>query len=314
MFKLLSETDKKQFHHYYRNSDLFRQWSGILCQLEREIGEMDAVSLWFLAERNLQRLRNLQQYRDEDIPYIYNELIDICRVFVRGTETIERTQDEAERSAITVMCVILTSLMNAVEKGHEDEDFDNKAMCVAIARLLQENKYFNMLMDTFFARKTGNDGLKVVITPSDPMLEKTVLENMDEEAKKDIKQMVANVIDHTQGLKTLFNNYWEVWKLLWKDICSDSEMIQLLKNIEPRGNEWGFNQKMVCNVIGIFKENTIKADVSFNAINNDLCSTNVRSYLSKHAEYNGSNSVFNREQHDFIKKLIEKQVLSINAK
>ena len=150
MLKLLSETEIKQFRHRFRNSDLFRQWSGILCQLEREAGEMDAVSLWFHAESYLQRLRNLQQYRDEEIPYIYNELIEKCQGFVKGTESIKRTQVEAERSAITIMCVMLTSLMNAVKKGHEDEDFNNKAICVAIARLLQKNRYFSIYLILIF--------------------------------------------------------------------------------------------------------------------------------------------------------------------
>lgn len=310
MLKLLSETGQKQFHHRYRNSDLFRQWSGILCQLEREAGEMDTVSLWFLAESCLQRLRNLQQYRDEDIPYIYNELIEKCRVFIRDTENIERSQDEAERSAITVMCVMLTSLMNAVEKGHEDEDFDNKAMCVAIARLLHANSYYTMLMDTFFARKTGNDGKKVIITPSDPMLQRTILEDMDDEAKMEIEQMVKTVISHTQGLRTLLGKYWTVWQPLWHDICTDSEMILMMKNKEPRTTEWGINQKMVLNVVGMFK-NYAKLTESVQNINNLLCSQNMRSYISNHADFGSSNTVFTSDQHDRIKQLIEKHVLSM---
>ncbi len=310
MLKILSEKEQKQFHHRYRNNDLFRQWSGILCQLEREAGEMDAVSLWFLAESCLQRLRNLQQYRDEDIPYIYNELIDKCSVFVRGAESIERSQDEAERSAITVMCVMLTSLMNAVEKGHEDEEFDNKAMCVAIARLLQENGYYTMLMHAFFARKTGNDGKKVIITPSDPMKERTILEHMDEEAKREIDQMVKTVIVRTQGLKTLFSKYWTVWQPLWHDICSDSEMILMMKKKEPRTSDWDINQKMVCNVVGMFKSYA-KLTESVQKINDLLCSQNMRSYISNHVDFGSANTVFTSEQHDRIKKMIEKYVLSM---
>lgn len=311
MIKLLSEIERKQIHHRYRNNDLFRQWSGILCQLEREAGEMDAVSLWFYAEKCLQQLRNLQQYRDEEIPYIYNELITQCGIFAKDTESINRTQDEAERSAVTVMCVMLTSLMNAVEKGHENEDFNNKAMCVAIDRLLQKNRYYAMLMDTFFGRKTGNDGQEVVITPSDPMLEKTISEYMDEEAKQEICQMVENVVTRTRGLKSLFNKHWEVWQPVWHDICSDSEMMLMMKNKEPRTTDWGINQKMVCNVVGLFKEMTIKSTVSIQKINDVLSSTNVRSYVSNHADYGGTNSVFNREQHDRIKQLIEKRILSM---
>ncbi len=313
MIKLLSETEQKRIHHRYRNNDLFRQWSGILCQLEREAGEMDAVSLWYHAERYLQRLRNLQQYRDEEIPYIYNDLFTQCSIFAKGTEEISRNKDEAQRTAITIMCVILTSLMNAVEKGYENEDFNNKPMCVAIVRLLQENRYYTMLMNAFFGRKTGNDGKKVVITPSDPMLEKTISEDMDDEAKQDIEQVVETVVSRTQRLKVLFNEYWDAWKPLWYDICSDSEMILIINNKEPRTTDWGINQKMVCNVVGMFRDMTIESKVSYIKINKMLCSTNVRSYISNHADYTGSNSVFNSEQHDRIKQLIEKHILSIKS-
>ena len=72
MLELLSVTEQHRLHHRYRNSGLFRQWSGILCQLEREVGEMDAVNLWLLAEKCLQRLREIQKYRDEEIPYRYD--------------------------------------------------------------------------------------------------------------------------------------------------------------------------------------------------------------------------------------------------
>ena len=310
MLKLLSDTEQKQFHHRYRNNDLFRQWSGILCQLEREAGEMDAVSLWFHAESYLQRLRNLQQYRDEEIPYIFNELIEKCRVFAKGTESIERSQDEANRSAITVMCVMLTSLMNSVEKGHEYEDFNNKAMCVAITGLLQNNRYFNLLINTLLARKIGNDGKEVVITPSDPMLGNTITEDMDEVAKEEIEQMVKTVISHTQKLKTAFNEYWMVWQPLWHDICLDPEMILMMKKKEPRTTDWGVNQKMVLNVVGMFKNYT-KLTASIKNINDLLCSQNMRSYITNHADYSSTNTVFTSEQHDRIRQLIEKHVLSM---
>ena len=163
MVKILSEEERRKFHHRYRNDDVFRQWSGILCQLERESKEIDSISIWFLAQKCLDRLRDIKRYRDEEIPYIYNDLIKECGVLLEGEERNLRHPDYAERTAITVMCIMLTSLMNAVEKGHEDEDFDNKAMCVAIDRLLHDSKYYAFLMDTFFSRNIGNDGKKIII-------------------------------------------------------------------------------------------------------------------------------------------------------
>ena len=304
MLELLSVTEQRKLHHRYRNSGLFRQWSGILCQLEREVGEMDAVNLWLLAEKCLQRLREIQKYRDEEIPYIYNELMALCTVFQKDDETIKRSQEEAERSAVTVMCVILTSLINAVEKGHETEDFDNKAMCVAIDRLLQRNTYYAMLMNTFFSRKTGNDGKQVVITPCDPMVATSVLESMDEIAKQEMEDMKRRVLEITNGLRVYFKQDWDAWTSVWNDICLDAELLQLLSIINPRKNAWGLNEKMICNVIGIFLE---AFEYKFPIIKiNDAMSPpkNRRDYISNHGKNGGSSAVFSDEQHSKVENII----------
>ena len=195
---------------------------------------MDAVSLWSLAEKCLNRLRDIQQYRDEDIPYIYNDLLNHCSVFVKGNENISRSRQETERTAITVMCVMLTSLMNAVEKGNEYEDFDNKAICVSIDRLLQDHPYYTMLMNAFFRRRTGNDGKKVVIAPSDPMDNSAILESMDDKAKQDMEAMKTRVLELTKGLKVYFKEKWNAWVSVWDEICKNTEFMQLLSSVDPK--------------------------------------------------------------------------------
>ena len=304
MLKLLSVAERRKLHHRYRNSDLFRQWSGILCQLEREVGEMDAVTLWLLSEKCLQRLREIKQYRDEDIPYIYNELMTLCATFHKGDETIKRSQEEAERSAVTVMCVMLTSLMNAVEKGHETEDFDNKAMCVAIDRLLQRKTYYAMLMNAFFSRKTGNDGKKVVIAPCDPMAAASILESMDEAAKQEMEDMKRSVLDITNGLRVYFKQNWDAWTSIWNDICMDVELMQLLSTKDPSKNDWGLNEKMICNVIGMFLEAfDYKNHVS--KVNDVMApKKNRRDYISNHGKNGGSSAVFSDEQHTKVENII----------
>ena len=303
--KLLTPDEQRTLHHRYKQSDLYRQWSPILATLQRQYNEADAQTLWHVAEQQIVRLRSEQAFREQEIAPIYNELLGDCLKF----DATERTKEQAGRTASTVMCIVLTMLMNAVEKGHEEECFDNEPMCMAIMDILSGDVFFQGLMNLFFKRSTGYDGKKVVITPSDPMLEKTIFESMDEVAKEEIQQMVKNVVSRTQGLKTHFGDYWKAWEPLWQDICADSQFVLLMKNEEPRTTDWGMNQKMVCNVVGMFKDQT-KLTVSIKAINDVLTSTNVRSYISNHADYGGTNTVFTREQHDRIKQLIEKHVLS----
>lgn len=303
--KILKPDEQHTLHHRYKNSDLYRQWSPILAMLQRKYNEADAQTLWHVAEQQIVRLRSEQTFREQEISPIYNELLEDCQKF-DGTE---RTKPQARQTASTVMCIMLTMLMNAVEKDHEDEFFNNEPMCMAIMDILSGDKFFKGLMDMFFKRTIGYDGQKVVIAPSDPMQEKTIFESMDEVAKDEIQQMVKNVVSRTQGLKTHFGDYWKAWEPLWQDICADSQFMLLMKKKEPRQNDWGMNQKMVCNVVGMFKDYT-KLTASIKNLNDVFCRTNVRSYISNHADYGSANTVFNREQHDRIKQLIENHVLS----
>ena len=303
--KILKPDEQHTLHHRYKNSDLYRQWSPILAMLQRKYNEADAQTLWYVAEQQIVRLRSEQVFREQEISPIYNELLEDCLKF-DGTE---RTKLQARRTASTVMCIMLTMLMNAVEKGHEEESFNNEPMCMAIMDVLSGDVFFQYLMNLFFKRTTGYDGKKVVITPSDPMLEETIYESMDEVAREEIQQMVKNVMSHTQGLKIHFGDYWKAWEPLWQDICADSQFVLLMKKDEPRKNDWGMNQKMVCNVVGMFREYT-KLDVSIKNLNDVFCRTNVRIYISNHVDYGSTNTVFTREQHDRIKQLIEKHVLS----
>lgn len=304
MIKILSDADQRTFHHRYRNSDLFRQWSGILCKLEREAKEIDAITLWYYADKCLERLREIKQYRDDEIPFIFRDLIKECGAIVRDGEIINRHPDKAERSAITIMCIMLTSLMNAVERGHEAEDFDNKAMCVAIDRLLYRNSYYESLMEEFFNRKIGNDGKKVVIKPCDPMNEASIIENMDETAKQEMEKMKNKVLNITNGLRVYFKNDWDAWISVWGDICLDTELMQLLSTIDPKDNKWQLNEKMICNVIGMFLEKfEYKKHVS--KVNNVLApEKNRRDYISNHGKNGGSSAVFSEEQHSKVESII----------
>lgn len=307
--KLLSLTDRNTLYHRYVQSDLYRQWAPILSMLQRKFDEADPASLWYVAERQIVRLRGEQSFREQDIAPIYSELLSDCQKFDEST----RSKEQARRTASTVMCIVLTMLMNAVEKGHEEERFDNEPMCMAVLDILVSDTYFQGLMNLFFKRNTGYDGQKVVIAPGDPMLEKTLFESMDEVAKEEIGQMAKTVVSHTQGLAAVFKSNWTHWEPLWKDILADTQMLQMIKNVEPQRNEWGFNQKMVCNVVGMFR-NKIGLSVSDKALNDAICTKNVRSYISKHADYDGNDSVFSREQHERIFQLIEKNALSTKNK
>ena len=84
MIKQLSREEQDRLHHRYRESDLFRQWSPLLCRLEWELQELDGISLWWEADKALQQLRQTQKNRDEMIPHIFRRLLsDFRRVKMR---------------------------------------------------------------------------------------------------------------------------------------------------------------------------------------------------------------------------------------
>jgi len=303
--KLLTLNEQRTLHHRYKQNDLYRQWSPILAMLQRKYDEADAQTLWHQAELQIIRLRGEKTFREQEIAPVYNELLADSQKF----DEAPRSDEQAQRTAATVMCILLTELMNAVEKGHEEETFDNEPMCMAILDILLNDPFPQSLMKLFFERNEGYDGQKVVIKPGDPMLEKTLFESMDEVAQEEIQLMVDAIINHTLGLKAILKDDWTQWESLWQDILADTQMMLLIKEIEPNRNSWGFNQKMVCNVIGIYKDKT-KLPVSIKALGDAISPINVRSYISNPADFEGSDSVFNREQYGWIKQLIEKRLLS----
>jgi hypothetical protein len=309
MARLFDTDEQHSLHHRYKQGDLFRQWAPILAMLARKNGEMDATAIWFLAERQVTRLREETAYREQEIPPMFNELVADCRTLVgTGARTVERSGAEALRSAVTVMCVVLTMLMNSVEKGHEEEGFGNEPICMAIMDILAQDAYFQQLMKLFFSRRTGYDGREVVITPSDPMTHNDPTANMDETAREETARTRRTVLTLTEGLKVHFDKGerkgWDRWESVWNDICTDTELMSLLKEKNPRTSDWDVNEKMVCNVLGMFLE--IMDYRNSVSIANGLLQPpkNRRDYISSHDSNGGSSAVLSKGLHQRVEAII----------
>lgn len=306
MIKQLSAEEQESLHRRYRNNDIFRHWSPLLCRMEWEMQELDLVTLWSEVENSLNELRTEKEHREEMIQYIFGRLMkDFRTVQDEFGEKHIRTVEQAECSAVTVMCIVLTMLMNAVENGHEEEAFANQPMCVAITAWLRSHPHFQYLMKDFFSRKMGFDGKKVVFTPSDPMNIQSQLDNMAEELRKEVEGMTQKSIDHTGSLEKYFVEHWDTWKELWRELCMDHEMLQLMQTVNPNKNEWGINQKMICNVIGLFIHKA-KIEVSTVDVNRQLSDKQLSSYLRNHKAYGTSDCALNKQQHKKIEDTIDR--------
>ena len=222
-----------------------------------------------------------------------------------GSAKMTCTPSQIRLFAGAVMGIIYTSLMNAVEKGHEEEDFDNAPICVAILDTMQDNGFFDALLNKFFVRKKGFDGKKVVISSYDPMTLAPSLDDLTGESQQEVETMYNRFIELTLGIKTVIGiEPWSLWEKLCMQMCLDGELRLRLKQIEPRNNEWGMNQKMVCNVLGLFLT-TNQLHNMISGINNAISNKNLRSYISNHQAYDSNPCALTREQHERIKQMLQ---------
>jgi hypothetical protein len=284
--RILTPEERNTCYGHYRNNDLFRHFLPILNEIGRHVTGVDAISLWFNAEQVLQRLRSAIGFRDTEMDFLHAEMAG----------------ENDGKTLTTLMFVVFIRLANAAENGHATTA--NDSICMAILRLYGNDALFLKLKEAFFRYMIGNDGKKVVIAPSDPMTQISSLDDMDHVAKEEMKAYVQKVIDLTQPLRVYLKERWEGWHALWTNICMDAELLHLLKETNPNRNDWGLNQKMICNVVGICVNHKI-AEASINALNKALTPKQVSSYISQPKDFGGNNSALTKEQYEKVEAMIK---------
>ncbi len=304
MIEQLSLIDEESLHHSYRRNDLFRHWSPILSRLERENDEINPCVLWSLAVKFIQRLRDEKEYRDELVDLEYNHLIKESYVVLLQSKTyFQRSGQLAERTAITVMCIVLTLLMNAVEKGKEDESFNNRPICLAIVTMLCGHPYFVDLMDTFFKKKIDNNGKEIEFKPCDPLIEGFDIDNMDETAKTERDEMLEFITNHAQPIQSMITPQWDSFVEVWRQILLLPNFLRKMREENPRKSQWGINVKMFCNVLGIFHD-ICNNSVSVVRLDRILFARSQKSYISNHSYNAGSDTTLTKEEHQQIEQII----------
>lgn len=284
--KRLNAEERSKYHGFFRKNDLFRHWHPILSTKEKNITKIDAISLWHNADNILDSLRTTESSRDEMIVFIHSEL-------ARETD---------EQIVACLMAIVLTRLMNAAQEGHEEEHIPNDAVCIRILEFYEKDLFFKSLMEEFFFHKHDYDGNKIVIAPSDPMTQKKSFDDFDNNKIEDIRTFYNKVMELTGGLKRLFED-WGKWEGLWMQICMDAELANRLSEVNPRNNEWHLNQKLICNVVGIFID-LMQIQATTAQVNRLLSTKQISSYISQPKDFYGSNSALTREQYNKIESMI----------
>jgi len=289
---LLPHEQQNTLRHRYLNDDLFRHWSLILSRLERTEKELNPVSVWYEADRLLQRLQDAGQYGDAEIPFMLTELLEA----------------HGHTVALTLLTVLFTRLANAAESAETSDENRHKPLCIAILREISREPVFEQLIMLFESQKLDNHGKKVFIQSTDPMDAAATRAAMDQTANQEMEAMINKVLNLTQGLKVHFKEHWKAWQEVWTAICMDAELMQLLSAKDPADNDWGLNEKMVCNVIGIFIEAC--GYKRFVSTANSVLSPekNRRDYISSHGRNGGSSAAFSAEQHLWVEKTIKDRI------
>ena len=296
-FERFSEEKLTSLRALYRGDDLFRTWTWLLCLLEQQLNGLNAVEVWSETEMIRQKLSEIKEHRDNEVEFLYGDLVK---------------RHQSESTAIIILTVLFTQMCDAAPDEEDDaaERNPNRAVCTVLARLLMHHAnrpFFEKLIAAYKSRRYDNEGNKIILPITDYMEVKSPLELMDEEAKVKVERWVEEIEKLTRGIRGFLNIDWDVYKYIWRNICAEQEISLLLNEIQPRGNKWGYNLKLVANVLGIlhtipYGENVV-LEGSIQAIS-DAVGVNVRAYIGNHADFGSSNTTLTKEMHAKIKQFI----------
>lgn len=296
-FERFSEEKIVSLRGRYRGDDLFRTWTWLLCLLEQQLNGLNAVEIWSETEMICQKLSEIKEHRDNEVEFLYGDLVK---------------RHQSESTAIIILTVLFTQMCDAAPDAEDDaaERNPNRAVCTVLARLLMNpanRPFFEKLIAEYKRRRYDNEGNKIILPITDYLNVKSPLELMDEEAKAKVEKWVEEIENRTLRIRYFLNIDWDVYKNIWRNICTEQEISLLLTREQPRNNKWGFNLKLVANVLGILRaipyDGKFVLEGSIQAIS-DAVGLNVRAYIANHADFGTSNTTLTKEMHAKIKQII----------
>lgn len=296
-FERFSEEKNASLRGRYRGDDLFRTWTWLLCLLEQQLNGLNAVEIWSETEMICQKLSEIKEHRDNEVEFLYGDLVK---------------RHQSESTAIIILTVLFTQMCDAAPDAEDDaaERNPNRAVCTVLARLLMNpanRPFFEKLIAEYKRRRYDNEGNKIILPITDYLNVKSPLELMDEEAKAKVEKWVEEIENRALRIRYFLNIDWDVYKNIWRNICTEQEISLLLKKEQPRNNKWGFNLKLVANVLGILRaipyDGKFVLEGSIQAIS-DAVGLNVRAYIANHADFGTSNTTLTKEMHAKIKQII----------
>lgn len=308
MFRRFTDKKLDSLRARYRGDDLFRIWVPVLCLQEQQHAELNAVEVWSEAEEICRQLADISEHRDTEAEFLLTWLTDRHTAWqqAEGSGVTLRGKEPGLRTALLILTVLFTQLADASPDTAPDAADRNphRALCRVLARILTNPCYREFaarLLGTLRRRKQDNEGRPIVLPVADYLQPGDPLQQLDQEARRQVEQMVEEISRQTIGIRSSLCISWEAYVNIWRQLCADHE---LLARRQPRSvqNTWGKNWTLVANVIGIMKDAGLVS--GSNQQLSAKLGINVRSYLTCHADYSSSNTPLTRQQHERIKALL----------
>lgn len=282
----------------YRGDDLFRKWTPLLCRLETQYGGLNAVEVWSETEMLRQRLADANEHPDTEAEFFYGQL---------------KSRHQSDHTAIVILAALFTQMADAAPDGDADaaERNPNRAVCNVLARALMAPECRNFaeeLIRVFRKHPYDNEGRMIVLPVTNYMDVMNPLQLMDAAAKASVEKCVDEILDRTEGVRSMLAVDWDVYAAIWRNICAMQEIGLLIGKNEPRDNSWGKNLKLVANVLGMMRGIKCGERYLINGTITDVDNvfdSNVRPYISNHAGFGSSYTPLTEPLHKKIQNLIE---------
>lgn len=297
--KRLTRAERDELRNRYRDEVLYKAWSHPLMELERELKQPAPEEIWHMTEQLHVRLRELGDDAYYEIDYVFRDLYEP----LIGEDV---TRGEAMFTAAIVSTVLLSQLCAA--KPKDGGANPNRPCCLALARILTQDLYLPVcgnLLKMLEAEKTDLMGRKVVVPVQNYLNEAESEKFLSGTTLREVEQWVDKIVMRSGGICQMFEGVDEAaYRALWKKLLAMPDMLTRIKEVSPNKNTWGFNLKMVANVIGMLmlygkmENNASKATEL-------LGMSNARNYIRNHADFRNNGSAFKKDEHDKVEKLVK---------
>lgn len=311
---ILSTDDNERLHRqYWQNAD-YRYYQKPLYVLLEGHEYLTPTDVWYQSDLCLDKLRHAKPQPELEVPRLYHTLLADARRLVLPNGTAVGQGDAAAMQSVRIILALLASrlLDNAGTDRHPRELTESDAVPRAICRLFTDDTRFKRAVSSLMEEESDFLGREIALPDRDLMDDGYEIQTTTPSAEQEAARLYNDVMERTAPIATELGDTWAGWQELWRVLLKDGEMVSLLKQVVPRHNDWGFNKRMVCNVVGIFQQERHVSSLSKLAELLKGKGTSCKSYVLKHSPTgeNSENCALTPSQYEKVKKLLHANVMT----